>query len=43
MVKLWGNFFQMSKQVDGYNLDLLNHTLFHRDQIIMCLGIFKDT
>lgn len=37
-----GQLISMAKQVDGYIPDSLNHTLFHRDQIIMCLSIFKD-
>lgn len=42
MVKMWGNI-SMAKQVNGYIGDSLNYSLFHGDQIIMCLGIFKDT
>lgn len=38
-----GRLISMAKQVDRYIEDSLNHNLFHGDQIIMSLGIFKDT
>lgn len=38
-----GQLISMAKQVDKYTGYLLNHNLFHGDQTIMCVGIFKDT